>query len=42
MQAYLFLANKRRQREHRELLALHATAARADPKDIRKALKEDR
>lgn len=39
--AYLFIAEKRRERERAELLALHAMAARGDPKDIRNALKGD-
>jgi len=41
MQAFLFIAARRRQREHRELLALHAMAARGEGKDIKKALRDD-
>ena len=38
---FLFIAARRRQREHRELLALHAMAARGEGKDIKKALRDD-
>ena len=41
MQAYLFIASRRRQRENRELLALYAMATRGEGKDIRKALRDD-
>lgn len=41
MQAFLFIANKRRQREYREQLALHAMAARGDPDKLRKVLKDE-
>jgi len=41
MQAYLFIASRRRQRENRELLALYAMATRGESKDIRKALRDD-
>jgi len=41
MQAYLFIAGRRKQREHKELLALHAMAQRGDTKDIKKALRDD-
>lgn len=41
MHAFLFIAGKRRERERRELLALHALAARGDPKAVRKQLKDD-
>ena len=40
MHTLLFIAGKRRAREARELLALHAMAARGDPKDLRKAMKD--
>ena len=41
MQAYLFIASRRRTREHKELLALYAMATRGEGKDIRKALRDD-
>ena len=41
MQAFLFIAGKRRQAETKEALAIQAFAARGDPKDLRKVLKED-
>jgi hypothetical protein len=41
MDAFLFIAGKRRQREQRQVLALQAMAARGDPKDLRKALKDE-
>jgi hypothetical protein len=37
---FLFIAGKRRQAEQASLLALHATAARGDPKEIRRILKD--
>lgn len=40
MHALLFIAGKRRAREGRDLLALHAMAARGDQKDLRKAMKD--
>jgi hypothetical protein len=40
MQAYLFIASRRRQREQKELLALHAMATRGEAKDIKKALRD--
>lgn len=41
MYAVLFVDGKLRQSEQREALALHAMAARGDPKAIQKALKDD-
>jgi hypothetical protein len=42
MHALLFIAGKRRDREKREMLELHATAAQGDSKTINKLLKGDR
>jgi len=41
MQAFLFIASRRRQREQRELLALYAMATRGEAKNIKKALRDD-
>jgi len=41
MQAYLFIAGRRRMREQKELLALYAMATRGESRDIRKALRDD-
>lgn len=41
MHAFLFIAGKRRAAEHKNLLALHATAAQGDEKTIKKLLKDD-
>ena len=41
MQAYLFIAGRRRQREQKELLALYAMATRGEGKAIQKALRDD-
>jgi len=41
MQGFLFIASRRRQREHKELLALYAMATRGESKEIRKALRDD-
>lgn len=41
MAALLFIAGKREVRERKALLALHATAARGDVRDVRKLIKDD-
>jgi hypothetical protein len=41
MSAFLFIAAKRQRREQKELLALQALAARGEPKELRKILKDD-
>lgn len=41
MGAFLFIARKRHRLELKEALAIQAFATRGDPKDLRKALKDD-
>lgn len=41
MAAFLFIARKRRQGEMKETLAIQALAARGEPKELRKLLKDD-